>query len=251
MDFDSDRCKLDTLSYYESWLGEPGCLSVSRSSQQIYTTKRNITQIGYSSCMDIYVWIEPERIIVSYGDAVISKIDELKKLKGNVFEVSESLYELFDIRPSHAVKYFYQSVQASENISAEAKTLTLDDYSDFEKFWLSRFPDNKGDWLREYFEDMTKFEFCVGVYTDGVLASCTDAATMPYMAEQLQEIGINTLEKYRGQGYAAIACHKAAINILQGGRYPIWSHGYSNIASQRIAEKIGFAKLADVLMMSL
>jgi len=202
--------------------------------------------------MDIYIWVDSERIVVSYGDTVKSKINDLKNLKGSVSEISESLQDLFGVKPSHTIKYFYQAVpDISGQMGITATTLTLDNYNDFEKFWLSRFPDNNGEWLREYFEDMVKFNFCVGVYVDGVLASCTDAASMPYMVEQLQEIGINTLEKFRGYGYAAIACQKAAMNILQGGRYPIWSHSCTNVASQRIAEKIGFAKLADVLTLAL
>jgi len=252
MDFNSKQCKLKTLSYYESWLGEMGCLLEDRGNRQIYTTERNIAQVGYSTHMDIYIWVEANRIIVSYGDTVKPKINDLKNLKGNVCEVADTLQKIFNTKPGHAIKYFYQGTSPNnQQTDIQATTLTREHYADFEKFWLSCFPDNEGEWLRTYFNDMVKYNFCTGVYIDGILVSCTDAASMPYMADSLQEIGINTLQAYRGQGYAAVACKKAAINILQGERYPIWSHGISNTASQRIAEKIGFTKLADVLMLTI
>jgi len=248
---DKIACKRATLSYYETWLGKQGCLANGKSNQLIYTSERNVAQAGHSTHKDIYVWVEPGRVVVSYGDAAKAKISALENLNGDVFKIAETLHELFGSKPTHAVKYFYQEVSdISAPRDAFAITLTANDYADFETFWLSCFPNNKGDWLQEYFEDMVKYEFCVGVYADGVLASCTDAATMPYMVDQLQEIGINTLEKYRGKGYAAIACHGAAVNILRGGRYPIWSHSYTNVASQHIAQKLGFVKLADVLTLT-
>jgi len=252
MKFNSEHCKLNTLSYYEAWLGKQGCLTSDRSNKLIYTTERNVAQLGYSNHMDIYVWVEPDCVVVSYGDAAKSKIHEIKNLNRNVFDIAETLSKLFNCQPTHAVKYFYQgSTLASKKDDVSAVTLTPHHYADFEKFWLTLFPSNNIDWLQYYFDDMVKHGFCVGVYADEILASCADAATMPYMAEQLQEVGINTIEKYRGKGYAAIACQHAIKNILRSGRYPVWSHEYSNTASQHIAEKIGFVKLADVLTLTL
>ena len=149
------------------------------------------------------------------------------------------------------VRYFIYLETASQFPSAKVVTLTNDHYLDFETFWLRCFPNYQGDWLQDYFDDMVMHHFCVGVYVDGMIVSCTDAASMPYMADKCQEIGINTWEKYRGMGYGFMACQKAATNIVNGGRYPIWSHNIANKASQRIAQRVGFVKLADVLTMNL
>jgi len=252
MRFNLEHCKLSTLHYYEAWLGKQHYLTINRGNQLIYTAERNKAQLGYSNHMDIYVWVEPDCVVVSYGDATKSRIHELKNLNGNVFEIAEFLHKLFNCRPTHAVKYFYQGETLTlDKEDAKAVTLTTNHYADFEKFWVSLFPSNNVDWLQVYFEDMVKADFCVGVYADKILVSCADAATMPYMAEQLQEVGINTLEKYRGKGYATIACLQAVENILRSGRYPIWSHSYANTVSRHIAEKIGFVKLADVLTLTL
>jgi len=253
MQFDLAHCKSVTLEYYENWLGKVGCLEDGKGNQQIYSTERNTVQAGYSNRMDLYVWIEPNRTIVSYGDAVKSKLSIFaEKLPGlSIFEMSEILNGIFGSRPKHNEKYFYQEHPTIGQTEITAKTLSLADYADFETFHAACFPGSSGDWLREYFEDMVRHNYCAGVYADGLLVSCTDAPAMPYMPEQVQEIGISTVEAYRGRGYAAVACRKAAENIIQGGRYPTWSNNYTNIGSRRTAEKTGFAKLADVLTLTL
>ena len=38
---------------------------------------------------------------------------------------------------------------------------------------------------------------------------------------------------------------------LNQGKIPLWSTGVQNTASQKLAEKVGFIKLADVLTLSL
>ncbi len=44
-----------------------------------------------------------------------------------------------------------------------------------------------------FFADMTRQRLCCGVVEAGRPVSCTDAPSVPYMAAQVQEVGINTL----------------------------------------------------------
>jgi len=252
MQLNLEKCRATTLEYYENWLGKIGCLASSEGSQVIYSIERNTVQAGYSKGMGLYIWVEPSRTIVSYGDAVKSKIPEItEKLTGDVFATSDAVYEIFGKKPTHAVKLVFQGLPLAKPTEITARTLTLNDYADYEKFFASYSQGDSGDWLYEYFQDIIQYNFCVGVYVDGILASCTDAATMPYMPKQVQDIGINTLEQYRGHGYATVACRKAAENILQGGRCPIWSYSYANAGSRRVSENLGFVKLSDVLMLEI
>ncbi|MCL1787400.1 MAG: GNAT family N-acetyltransferase [Defluviitaleaceae bacterium] len=245
--FDANACKATTLAYFEHWLGEAGCLAANKGSQQIFSSERNTTQTGYPSPMSLYVWIEPSRTIISYGDAAAAKIPALvEKLRGDVFDMAEVIGEVFDRRPKHAVKYVYRGAPPTVP-AVEAKTLTAKDYADYEAFFLAAYPGSNVDWLREYFNDMVQNQYCAGVYADGLLVSCADAPSMPYLPDKVQEIGIVTLDAYRGRGYASAACRQAAENIVQGGRYPIWSHAYKNAGSRMVAESVGFVKLADVL----
>ena len=98
---------------------------------------------------------------------------------------------------------------------------------------------------------MTQFGYCVGAYADGVIAACTDAPAMPYMPQVIQHIGITTLPEYRGRGYAAAACKQAVQNVIKSGKTPQWTCKNTNIASRKLAESVGFVKLADMLMLTL
>jgi predicted GNAT family acetyltransferase len=74
---------------------------------------------------------------------------------------------------------------------------------------------------------------------------------MPYMQEFVQEIGIHTLEEYRGKGYARAVCISLIHELLSKNICPLWSTGKDNIASDRLARSIGFEKLADVLSLTI
>jgi len=112
-------------------------------------------------------------------------------------------------------------------------------------------PGSQVDWLREYFDAMVANGYCVGADLDGRLVSCTDGPGIPYLADRLQEIGVNTVSSYRRNGYAALVCSKAAENIMNVGKYPIWRYRADNVASGKLAQKVGFRKIADILTLSL
>lgn len=74
---------------------------------------------------------------------------------------------------------------------------------------------------------------------------------MPYMNDKIAEIGVNTLPDFYGKGYATECCKKCISNILENDLCPIWSTSSDNLASQALAEKIGFEKVADVITLTL
>ena len=243
-----------TQSYYELWLGEQGCLTEnSNKNLFIYSTERNKIQLGYTSCLDVLVWIQSDNFILSYGDAAkagVNKIEECFSILYGASDVAHTLSNIFDCNVAHSIKYVYKNLPHSDN--NDVKTLVSGDYDDYKNFFCSCHPNVKDtDWLKEYFDDMSKHGYCVGVYINNLLVSCTDAPNMPYMNDKVQEIGVNTLHDYRGKGYAAIACIKAAENIIISGKVPQWSTSIDNIASQNLAERVGFVKLSDVLSLSL
>jgi hypothetical protein len=54
------------------------------------------------------------------------------------------------------------------------------------------------------------------------------------------DIGVATLEPWRGRGLATAAASLVAARIQADGQTPVWSTGEDNLASLRVAEKIGF-----------
>ncbi|MCO1602718.1 GNAT family N-acetyltransferase [Desulfosporosinus nitroreducens] len=58
--------------------------------------------------------------------------------------------------------------------------------------------------------------------------------------EKQLEIGIETLEKYRGKGFALYVCSVLINYCLENGLEPIWACRMENIASYQLAHKLGF-----------
>lgn len=79
-----------------------------------------------------------------------------------------------------------------------------------------------------------------GAIVDGALVAIAyTAALTPRHAD----ISIVTLEDWRGNGFATVAAALVAQQVQAAGRTPVWSTGEDNFSSQRVAEKLGFAKV--------
>lgn len=76
-----------------------------------------------------------------------------------------------------------------------------------------------------------------GAVVDGHLVAI--AATTARTAHHA-DIGVNTLEAFRGQGYATAAASLVVDSVQRAGAVPVWSTGEANVPSQRVAEKLGF-----------
>lgn len=54
------------------------------------------------------------------------------------------------------------------------------------------------------------------------------------------DIGVTTHEQYRGSGMATAAAAIVASEVQKRGKVPVWSTGADNLASMRVAQKLGF-----------
>ncbi len=242
-----------TNRYYSEWLGEADLLNINPCGAKfIYSQERNKTQCGYSQPFDLYVFYQSGGIIFSYGDRCLKKIDELKEricAAVSVEELSSVLKKVFGGYCQHSIKYVFRELPQKLCLS---RPLEISDYPRYLDFFSKVNPNCKNtDWLFEYFEEMVSDRLCWGLFTDDILVSCTDAPDMPFMRDQVQEIGINTLEGYRKNGYAIDVCTACAKEMIQRGKCPQWSASADNIASQKLAERTGYVKLADVLTVTL
>ena len=243
-----------TKLYYEHWLGKLDCLSLE-GVHFILSDARDVVQDGYSKAFDLYVWIDEKRIIVSYGKKATKNLEELKRkisVGQNVNDVLNTLSTTFNTNIGHHIKYFFDRAPQILAVN-HTKILTVDDYLDYETFFKTLNPNTKDtSWLREYFDEMVEENLCVAVYENSIIACCTDAPMMPYLPHLVQEIGVNTLPEYQKLGYAKMASAVVVENILMNNsKEPLWSTTAANISSQKLAEKVGFKKFADVLTLSL
>ncbi|MGL6173959.1 MAG: GNAT family N-acetyltransferase [Cellulosilyticaceae bacterium] len=242
-----------TTRYYSKWIGEENAFAMDNTNIKfIYSPERNKIQYGYGQRSDLYVFFYSNKVIFSYGDKLIAQIEEIKKHIHSAISldaIKNTLSQLFSIPIQHNVKYCFNKLPEKQ---LHATLLTDADYTQYYQFFTANNPNCKNtSWLNEYFTQMVRSHMCSGLFMDNILVSCSDVPGMPYMQDEVQEIGINTLEGYKGNGYATDVCILCASEIIKNGKCPQWSTLADNIASQKLAERVGFIRFADVLTITL
>lgn len=76
---------------------------------------------------------------------------------------------------------------------------------------------------------------CAIVSGQIVAIAHTDART-----ERHADIGVFALEEWRDHGFATAAAAIVANRVQEAGQIPVWSTGEDNLASLRVAQKLGF-----------
>lgn len=88
-------------------------------------------------------------------------------------------------------------------------------------------------WTAEHWQEVWP---CVAVVEDGVAVSiCYSSRLTPDAAEA----GVDTVEEFRGKGYAMRVVAAWARAVRASGRVPIYSTSWDNLASQAVARKLG------------
>lgn len=241
-----------TLAYYSLWIGQENILLQNKKGIEfLYSEERNKTQQGYGVLFDIYIFKSPERTVISYGSNAkqyISTFADNLDENMTIDEIGNIAERIFHVKPVRNIKYVYSR---QINLNTSAVTLTASDFHKYKEFFEKCHHVTAGDWLYDYFIGMAEKRLCCGFYLDNTLVSCTDAPDMPYMNDKIAEIGVNTLPDFYGKGFATECCKKCISNILENDLCPIWSTSSDNLASQALAEKVGFEKTADVITLTL
>jgi RimJ/RimL family protein N-acetyltransferase len=81
------------------------------------------------------------------------------------------------------------------------------------------------------------------LFCKGKLASTAYSA---FILEKKLEIGIETLEEFRGKGYAYHTCCALIGHCIENGLEPVWACKLENNASFRLAQKLGFVRCAEI-----
>ena len=239
-----------TKAYYARWLGCVGCFDTPGAGAFAAASPEcDRIQPGYSQPIDVRVILRGGRAFVAYGRQAAVWAECLAALPGAPSKAAARLAGICGVAPIHSRKYVYVGPTPAPR---EARVLTSEDESAFIAFFIACNPSlEDGDWLPDYFADFVCNGLSCGVFRDGRLASCVDASEMPYMADSVREIGINTLPELRGRGLATDACSLTVRRILDAGLTPLWSTAAENVASQRLAERLGFRLFGDCLAVTL
>jgi RimJ/RimL family protein N-acetyltransferase len=90
-----------------------------------------------------------------------------------------------------------------------------------------------------------EYGFGFSLVTNGKVVSW---CTSEYMSKDKCGIGIETLREYRNKGLATVAASAFVEHSLQRDIKPHWECDVENVASRRVAEKVGFVKELDYLV---
>ena len=176
----------------------------------------------------------------------IAVTDAIAKMKG--FTKNRKRDALAD---SHYILYGLDAPNPQINY----KNAVLLDYSHYSQYWafckethplIYECLDTKKAQINRYYRDMVEksIHFCVIV--DGAIVSSTRSEGVPHRPKGIINLGINTLNEHRRNGYAAATCAAFIRHNGQKGLMPIWLSTSDNIASHSLAKKLGFRHLGNV-----
>ena len=89
-----------------------------------------------------------------------------------------------------------------------------------------------------------------GLLAEGVVACAVASGSIVSIAHTSArsnhhaEIGVFTLEEWRGRGFATAAAAIVAQRVQEAGQTPMWSTGEDNAPSLRVAQKLGFTEVS-------
>ncbi len=184
--------------------------------------------------------------LMGFGDDAVALWTLLSSLRGwsciSVAPgVAASLGELITTATGTRVRYlddvYHALAQPVARVRHEAvRLLTPDDDALLE---LAA-PEVRGSGFRSARELLTEGVAAAAVVTGRVVAIARTSAWSEWHAD----IGVATLPAWRGQGFATAAASLVAERVQTAGQTPVWSTGEHNLASRRVAQKLGFAEVA-------
>jgi len=244
----------NAVKYHYAWLGaSPN----KKGVQFVYSSMRNVQQVGYSFKHDLICCVRDKQIIFSYGDKASEKIEELKLLankKMPVEELADLITSVYVKKPNERIHFIYSNKSQPKNdgVEPKAQKLTHNDLDAYLTFYKEcNQPYSDMSWLNNYFTQMVNQEFCHGVFVGNKLVSAADCPVLPIMSDIVQEIGVSTVEKYHKMGYAKESCRSLIQLLLSKNICPIWSTSSDNNSSIALAKNLGFKFYSTELWLTL
>ena len=240
-----------TIEYYSNWVD----ISPERFSSKQFiaqrSKKREEAQKGYSKQFDLYYLSNDSVRIASYNEKMDKYIKDLSEIT-TVNTVEKFFEGIFPGKVQHSIKFYFDKVSDSIDTTETVK-LTKVDYEMYSRFYSTENNCEGEDisWLKDFFERTVVKNYFWSIIDNGTIISTTEIPDVPYMEDDIVEIGISTLLQYRNKGNAKKVCTACLKQIINDGKTPIWSCGNTNAKSIRLAERIGFKYFADVIMVSI
>lgn len=99
--------------------------------------------------------------------------------------------------------------------------------------------------LREELIAASRRSSIVAAIADGIPVSFCYAGAV---TEGLWDISIDTLIEHRNRGYASVCVAFLSDHMLKSGKRPVWGAEHGNIPSIKLAERLGFVPVDQILV---
>jgi len=185
---------------------------------------------------DNYEWIQafpPEWDIVLAGlfnDSMIKSSDNIETEREGFIELNTRINFKFNQQ-----KYFENK---EKQITPDIKIIPTD---------KQIFNEMKGSVVPIYFWDSADDFFNHGagfsLFYNDKLASTAYSA---YVLDNKLEIGIETVEEFRGKGFAKQTCSALIDYCIENEYEPVWGCRIENTGSYKLAQKLGFEPCAEI-----
>lgn len=242
-----DEIQKRTEAYYSAFSATDLAL-VSKGLHFIETEERDRQLKGMGCRYSIYILERGETTIVSYSPRHRDLIQTIKEASSSSY-AKAFIQHLQDKRKLLKLQLMRLDSIIAVNHS-KARILTVQDYPLYKAFFLANLPTaDIEDWLEDYFVEKAEQSYFTAYEKDGILLSVCDAPDMPYMEGLIQHTGIRTLADHRRKGYAKETVALATWNLIQQSVCPQWECEVDNLASNKLAESIGYRQYAKAYIL--
>jgi RimJ/RimL family protein N-acetyltransferase len=176
-------------------------------------------------------------------------IDVLRGLTGSTPQTSglrtalQEAWGSFAFTPSILHEYRGGDPTFSPPSGYRVEPIAVENLPQVLSFWEGEFEEGTiGDFLsvREFLAE--SFGHCV-IHVES--RQCVAACAAISVSKERCDFGLDTSPQHEGLGLAT-ACSQAAVQeALRRGKRPVWVTDWNNLASQRVAAKIGFVKTSE------
>ncbi|MDO9626532.1 MAG: GNAT family N-acetyltransferase [Methanobacteriaceae archaeon] len=157
-------------------------------------------------------------------DSIVKSSDNAEDIKKGIVEINTRINFKFNLDKYLEFK--------KNNINHDLRIVRTD---------KNIFTDMKGTVVPIYFWDSANDFYGNGIgfslYHENSLASTAFSA---FIHDNMLELGMETIEEFRGRGFAQHTCSALIDYCLENNYEPIWACGQENIGSYKLALKLGF-----------
>lgn len=199
----------------------------------------------------VLVWLfRVDRVtVISAHPAVVEKIKRVFDAQHDTSSMDD-LMQLLDpiaasmgLRQHHIYTASEDSIQPIE--SPHVRRMTMQDIDAFIDMSRAMYPEIDVDCETADITRNIADGIAFGAFADGRMVTRSYAPHIAHMQDQVEEIGIDTLEGYRNRGFGSAALAGSTLATLAIGRLPIYRVSIHNAPSIRVVERAGYQHVAD------